>query len=598
MNGIIKYSDFSSEELDLVNEDWKKMFSSIEKYISQRKYIDRSSEIIFQGLSAMLSLPGSNCASLFLMKENSFEFEYRASVPPNNKEKAKQIYSLLIENGNIGLSLETGNLNLSTLSIDGKDQDYVITVPLPVSWGIVGMVLLHTDNPIENYNQMLLKLCSLQGNLFAGTLESSILFKNLGTAKAVLEQKVSVRTMDLAQSQREMKAILDSVQTGILVLDSDTNKVVKVNPVALDLIKDFPANIIGNDSSKYLEYIDFSKMPGFSSSGTSKNFESYLISSSGERVPVIRTVSTVNLGFLKYRIESFLDITERKCFETELQKANELLEMKVQERTLDLQLLVKKLKEEIDEREQAQSELKKMLAKEKELNEMKTRFVSMVSHEFRTPLTVIRSAAQMLNKFRDKLNDTEREEYLHRVVKTVDSMTDLIENVIFIGKQEAERGEPAPTLLDLEAFFDNVIKDFSISLLKPRAINMNTIGNAEPVFTNEKLLRLIVTNLLSNASKYSPTEKPVEVSLYCNQDSFTFTVKDYGIGIPEPEQESIFKLFYRADNVGAISGTGIGMPVIMNSVQILKGKINLDSRVNQGTAVTITIPHIKFGAES
>lgn len=578
--------------MDLLNIDLntEAFFEHIEVYVSERKYIDRMPEIILQGLQVFTNYPNALAASLFMLKDNSYEFEHRFSVPQSKKDEFKVLFSRLIDSGIIGKALESGNIEVDNHK--NGISNYSVLVPLVVSWGIIGIVVIEIDpDSVKVENQILNRMTSLLGGLFAGALENSILFKNLGTSKAVLEQKVAARTMDLAQSQRELKAILDSVQTGILVHEWESNQIIKANPVAVDLISVNHDEILGKPISNFLQEIDYSN-PKYSAL-INKNFESFLINSRNELIPIIRTTSYVNLGSSKYRIECFLDITDRKKFEEELQKSNELLELKVEERTLDLQLLIKKLKDEIDEHSKVQAELKVMLDKEKELSEMKTRFVSMVSHEFRTPLTVIRSAAQMMNKFKSNLSPEEQDEYVMRVIKTVDTLTDLIENVLFIGKQSVQGESPTPSMLDLVSFTDNVINEFKLTLLKTREIIFTTIGFSNSLVTNEKLLRLILINLLSNAAKYSSNDTSIEMKLYLNKESFTYIVKDFGIGIPEEEQEKIFKLFYRADNVGRVAGTGIGLPVVLNSVQMLNGKIDLSSKINKGTIFTITIPHLK-----
>ncbi len=565
-------------------------FNSIEEYVSQRKYIERIPDIISQGLNVFLKYPNAKSVSLFMLKENTLEFELRSTLPSSSKDCHKEKFTMLIEEGYIGKVLELGEVQ----AIDGLNdaECRCVLIPLAVSWGIIGIVQLEIEEGYDYSEPLLNRLTGLLAGLFASALENSMLFKNLGTAKAVLEQKVTARTMDLAQSQREMKAILDSVHTGIIVYEVATKNIVRINPVAIALIGDRQENLLGNRVTNFLEEAEYNS--DSINYDITKNYESVLTNARSEKIPIIRTSSYVNLGTEKYRIECFLDITEQKNIEEELKKVNEYLEMKVEERTLDLQLLIKKLKDEIEEHSKAQIELKRMLDKEKELNEMKTRFVSMVSHEFRTPLTVIRSAAQMMNKFRATLSEEENIEYINRIVKTVDTLTDLIENVLFIGKQSvSDSSLESPNDINLIDFTENLINEFKLTLLKPREIIFTTIGFSNQITTSDKLLRLILVNLISNAAKYSSPETVIEVKLYLNESSFTYMVRDYGIGIPEEEQQEIFSLFYRANNVGKVFGTGIGLPVVMNSIQMLNGTINLESKINHGTSITVTIPHLK-----
>jgi len=454
---------------------------------------------------------------------------------------------------------------------------------------VLGLVLLNTTDA-SLLNTELKVSTQLFARILSSNIENILLQQNLKATTSVLEQKVAAKTMDLAQSRRELKAIFDAVQTGIIIHDWDTFKITKINPVALDLIKIEENKIIGRHIFEFLEQIDYNSKKF--SSETNYNFESYLINIEGEKIPIIRTTSFVNLGTLKQRIDCFIDITELKKYQDELKKMNETLELKVQERTLDLQILVKKLKDEIEQHNKVQQELKFMLDKEKELNQMKTRFVSMVSHEFRTPLTVIRSAAQMIRKYHDSLTKEEKIDYLNRILGTVDNLTDLIENVLFIGKEKENKTEiDAKEKIDLIRFTENLINEFESTLLYRREINFSTIGYRDKVETNERYLRLILMNLLSNAAKYSSRDTPIELKLYFNDDNYTYQVTDYGIGIPEDEQEKIFELFYRAENVGKISGSGIGLQVVLNSLQKLNGNLDLSSKLNKGTTFTVTIPY-------
>lgn len=577
--------------LSNTNSDTEYYFEQIEKYVASKEYIGRISEVIQQGMQIFAKYPNAKAVSLFTLKENSPEFEFRAARPSSQKEEHILLFDKLTEIGIVGTALGTGEITIDYIP-DSKSEA-VVLVPLIASWGVIGLIVIEIETyaGFDNASNLANRLTAMLAGLFAGSIENSTLFKNLNTAKTVLEQKIASRTMDLTQSRRELNAILDSVQAGILVYDVGSKSIKKVNPVAINLIDSSADDILGKPISDFLQEVDSPEQ--MSSPESQRNFESSLKSSTGKIIPIIRTTSYVNLGTTKHRVDCFLDITEQKKFEEELRKYNEMLELKVEERTFDLQILVQRLKDEIQEHSKAQKELKIMLNKEKELSEMKTRFVSMVSHEFRTPLTVIRSAAQMLVKFKNSLPENEKEDYLNRVVRTVDILTDLIENVLFIGRQESHNEQPPTSQVDLVAFTENIISEFKMTLLKKREVSFDYAGTSSDLLVNEKLLRLILVNLISNAAKYSPPESPIEVKLYFDSENFVYKVRDFGIGIPEEEQQKIFSLFYRADNVGGAAGTGIGLSVVLNSIQSLNGKIDLASKVGEGTTFTVTIPSLK-----
>ena len=278
--------------------------------------------------------------------------------------------------------------------------------------------------------------------------------------------------MSIAQSKRELQAILNAVQTAILVIDPETNKIISANSVAVSLIGDKADNIVGNEPQIYFKgknenFIVDDKIK------FSRNFESTITNFKEVPIPILRSIANISIGNQAFRIESFLDITERKMNEIALKQANELLELKVQERTEDLQILVHKLRGEIAEREKVELEVRKMLAKEKELNEMKSKFVSLVSHEFRTPLTIIRSAAQILDKYHNQIDPAQFKEYLERIISTVDNMTDLMENVLFIGKTDNKKHSFAPHQINVIGFAQGITRDIKLTSISDIEIILN-----------------------------------------------------------------------------------------------------------------------------
>jgi signal transduction histidine kinase len=374
-----------------------------------------------------------------------------------------------------------------------------------------------------------------------------------------------------------------------MIIDTLTNRIISVNPAAANLLEAKYEKIVGNAPSVFFNSDEEKKEETANYIKFSRNFESEIKNSKAEIIPILRTSANVTLKDRKYRIESFLDITEQKMAEIALKQSNELLEMKVQERTEDLQILIYKLQNEIKEREKAEEKVREMLDKEKELNKLKTRFVSMVSHEFKTPLTVISTSVELLEQFYNSFSSEEREEYFTRISKSIDLMKSLIENVLFIGKSEADNLNIAPDKINLKNLCSKVIEDIKLTLKKRREFIFDYNASNTHVYLDEKLIEPMLINLLNNAIKYSE-EGPVELRVLENCDNLIISVKDYGIGIPAEEQEKIFEAFHRANNVGNISGTGLGMSIILKAVELHKGQINIISGIDTGTTFTITIP--------
>ncbi len=571
--------------IDLVN-DWKMLLKRIEAYT--QKNLNRLIDIYNDGLTVFSNVPYVTSASIYLLEGEFLDFELKAFYPNSMKEEIIQLYEINIENGNIGNALQQGILTC----LDYEDSIFgsksLVLIPLKSPSGYIGLVLLTSQ--IICTNNEIYTLCSLFGNLISSQIEQHRILSDLANSKSLLEQKVAAKTMDLAQSRRELKAIFDSVLTGIIVFDIKTNLILAANPVAIDLLEIDEAEIKNYKISEFLIPFESDSILFEVNSIETEPFETTLTNIKGKKISILRNVIFINLGTKRVGIESILDNTHRKNAEIALRDANKILELKVLERTEDLQLLVHKLKSEIIERELAEKEVRRMLEQEKELSVMKSKFVSMVSHEFRTPLTVIRSSAQMIEKFKDNLSAEEISFFNNKIIKTVDNMTDLIENVIFIGKSESRTMRITGSQIDLVDFCENIIKDIKLGFGPTREIIFSLFGNYKKINIDDKLLRLILYNLLSNALKYSEKDKPVNFVTTINQENINFLIEDFGIGIPESEQNNIFGLFYRASNVGSIAGTGLGLSVVFESVEKLNGKIDFWSQENQGTKFTIIIP--------
>jgi len=252
---------------------------------------------------------------------------------------------------------------------------------------------------------------------------------------------------------------------------------------------------------------------------------------------------------------------------------------------------------DITERKQAEQELRKTLQKEKELNELKSRFVCMTSHEFRTPLTTILSSSELLQHYKDKWTDEKKVVYFGRIQSSVKHMTRLLDDVLLIGKVEAGKLGFNPEKMDLIKFCRTLVEDIRLGNGHNHQIIFNEAGINEPgkdkfseAYMDEKLLKHIFGNLLSNAIKYSPKDSSINFQLTHQGEEAIFQIKDQGIGIPREAQEHLFDSFYRAENVGNISGNGLGLAIVKSSIDLHNGKITVDSEVNVGTTFTVTIP--------
>ena len=273
------------------------------------------------------------------------------------------------------------------------------------------------------------------------------------------------------------------------------------------------------------------------------------------------------------------EITSRQQAEEALQQANDKLEIRVAERTAELA--------------KANAETQKALKTEKELSELKSRFVTMASHEFRTPLTTILSSAELLKRYSSKWSEEKKLTHFQRIQVAVKHMTELLNDVLLIGKAEAGKLEFIPTPLDLVKFCCELVEEMQLTT-DTHSIVFRTQGECTTACMDEKLLRHIFSNLLSNAIKYSPQGGTVNFDLVWEQGTAIFQIRDEGIGIPAAEQEQLFISFHRASNIGTISGTGLGLAIVKKSVDLHGGKITFDSKVKAGATFTVIIPLISI----
>lgn len=245
---------------------------------------------------------------------------------------------------------------------------------------------------------------------------------------------------------------------------------------------------------------------------------------------------------------------------------------------------------DISERKQLEAEMLKALDRERELRELKSDFVSMASHEFRTPLTSILSSTELLEKYSNRWTEEKKQKHYHRIENSVKRMTELVEDVLLISKAEAGKLEFNPQPLMLKSFCKNLVAEIQLSIGKKHRIDFTYSGQVTSVYLDEKLLIQILNNLLINAIKYSPQETLVRFSCTCQQQEIIFEIQDEGIGIPVEDQKRLFESFHRAKNVGNIPGTGLGLTIVQKSVNLHNGNISLVSQVGVGTTFQVRLP--------
>lgn len=424
------------------------------------------------------------------------------------------------------------------------------------------------------------------------------------TALAVLYVKKLYRSIE--SDERQVNALFEHATEGI-VLTNKEGKIVLINPAATALFGYQKEDLLGMSietliparfHSAHLNYRKgFYQHPSNRTMGHGRDL--YARTKGGSEFPVEVSLSFYHQNNQFYVIAFIVDITARKKTEQELlnqkiqlekvsedmKKLNADLETKVEQRTLIL-------REALQELEKSQRELHEALSKEKELNEIKSRFVSMASHEFRTPLSTVLSSAALISKYTQSDDQEKREKHIKRIKDSVKHLNDLLGDFLSLGKLEEGRIKADVAAFNVKEFMEEVVDEMRSILKSGQVIHATHEG--EDIFVSDKrLLKNILINLMSNAVKFSDEGAGIWLSLNNRGERIELSVKDEGVGISEEDQQHLFSSFFRGKNVLNIEGTGLGLHIVKRYVELLSGTIMLTSQLGKGTTISINLPKLE-----
>ncbi|MBL0342780.1 MAG: HAMP domain-containing histidine kinase [Bacteroidetes bacterium] len=235
-------------------------------------------------------------------------------------------------------------------------------------------------------------------------------------------------------------------------------------------------------------------------------------------------------------------------------------------------------------------ELRTALEKEKDLSELKSRFVTMASHEFRTPLSTILTSVSLISKYNDVGQDEKRFKHIDRIKSAVSNLTSILNDFLSLGKLEEGKVQYSATEFDLPVFSQDLVNEMREVSKKGQSIIYEHQGVQSIVFLDKNLTRNICINLLSNAIKYSNEGSRIDFKTIHENDKIVLEVTDHGIGIPESEQQHIFERFFRAGNASNIQGTGLGLNIVKKYVELLNGEVGFKSVYGKGTTFKVILP--------
>lgn len=321
------------------------------------------------------------------------------------------------------------------------------------------------------------------------------------------------------------------------------------------------------------------------------HFETIRVTKEGKQIYISLSISPMKniqgevIGALKVA----RNISQQKFAEEQMRSYTARLEEVVQERTESLNKVVQTL-------EKTKADVTNSLEKEKELNQLKSRFVSMASHEFRTPLSALQLSASLIDRYVQPLGNEQINKHVRKIKSAVGTLNGILNDFLSLEKLETGKLSIAMSNFNLVSLCEEVTEELQALAKQGQTIICKHTGTQHMVYLDPGLIKNCLVNLLSNTIKYSGEDMSIELNTTIDDQTCTITVKDHGIGIPEEDQKHLFEAFFRAQNTGNIPGTGLGLNIVSRYVAIMHGHINFESKVNQGTIFTLSFPirHEKY----
>lgn len=394
------------------------------------------------------------------------------------------------------------------------------------------------------------------------------------------------------EREKLLIAIIENAIDGIITID-DRGLIENINPAALQLFgfenreellgKNVSVLMPEPDKKRHDSYIanyentGHKKIIGIGREVTGQRKD-------GSTFPFRLGVSEIKFSDRRIYTGFIHDLSRQKEDEIKIKSYTEELEIKIKERT-------KELIKSINELETAKEHVSALFEKEKELNQLKTRFVSMASHEFRTPLSSIQLSASLINKYVEKKDAESVEKHTSKIKNAINNLTTILNDFLSLEKLEAGKVEVNQQSFDIFKLAEEIAEEMQLMTKQKQLIVYEHQGTTSQVLLDQNLLKNCIINLISNAIKYSGEDTMIQFNSIVNQNELIIDVKDNGIGIPATEMDNLFEPFFRAHNTGDIPGTGLGLNIVRRYVGLMNGTCTCTSEQNVGTTFRL---HFKF----
>ncbi len=429
-----------------------------------------------------------------------------------------------------------------------------LVVPLKTPQGTLGVLDLQRAEP-DAFSQRDQRIVSAFAERAAAAIESMQLYEELNLRASELEWRVAQRTAELLRAKDRVEAILNNSSDAIILIRAG-GLIQQVNSAFVQLFGYETDQALGQSLSEFVIEDQVEVLE--------KALQ--LVAETGHPLRIDMTARRQD-GKLLFTEMALAPVTE---YEGPI--LNVICNIR-----------------DITQRKQSEEELRNALEKEKELNELKSRFISTVSHEFRTPLSTILAASETIKEYSNRMTPESKVRHIDKIQNQVTRMTGLLNDVLTISRTETIGLKLDPMILDVDKFCKDIVEEMR-TIAGTHLIRYEFSGETRRINADEELLRRITINLLSNAIKYSSGDNPVDMEVIHQGEKIIFRVRDYGIGIPDEDQKHLFEIFHRASNVGTIQGTGLGLAIVKRAVDAHNGTISFESVVGKGTTFEVEIP--------
>ncbi|PKD20635.1 histidine kinase [Salegentibacter salinarum] len=400
------------------------------------------------------------------------------------------------------------------------------------------------------------------------------------------------------ENEQIFNTLFEAASEGVIVVDSQQT-IVTANQAALLMFGYEKDELLGEHlniliplrykSNHHQHFDKFMKDSEKRQMGHGRDL--FGVKKNGTQFPVEAGLNPFKVDGERFVMSLIVDITIRKENQQRIRELNAELEDKIKIRTRELRHTVDNLEKEITKRKEAEKRIKLALKQEKELNELKTKFLSLVSHEFKTPLSGILTSATLAEKYTQTEQQEKRTKHLATIKNKVHYLNNILNDFLSLERLESGNVNYKYTAFSLNKLVNEVIYNANVTLKYGQEIEYDSEMEDITLYQDEKILELILSNLIGNSIKYSPENSTIYFRIFPAEGKIIFEVEDEGMGIPQKDQKHIFERYFRAENALLNQGTGIGLNIVKVHLENMGGNIKFESVENKGTKFTVILPN-------